>query len=60
MTSKEEDTVIEAVRLIAEHGRDASELIVSAVKRGWITLDQLDETVAQLEDLPGLLPAGAR
>ena len=50
MTPTERETILSAVRLIAEHGLNACTAIVSAAQRGEIEGWQIGEASAQLED----------
>ena len=51
LSTTERDTVLNAVRLIAQHGLDAADAIQMAVLHGTLEDWQLDEAVAQLEDI---------
>jgi hypothetical protein len=51
MTSRDRETILEGLRLIAEHGREAAEMIAQAVKAGELDRDAFDEAQAQIEDI---------
>lgn len=50
LTVADRATLVRAVELLAEHGRNAALAVSDAVERGELEHWQLEEAVAQLED----------